>query len=283
MTKKLHVIHIPKCGGLSLNVLGHILNKNEIPSHTADNNINWMGVDNYSFVSWHFGATFIEQPETDFACILRDPLDRSISNFLWLYMHGIFTYKDQYSSLPTMLDKLKYYLFEDENYTYHKNVQTKFLSNKVSDFYYETIYLKNGFNEIPVDEKNYLISPENKTKNWYLEDTNTSLELAKINLDRCSIIGVVDEHSKFIDQLFAWILENWGLDLKDEFNNYVDLEKQQKAVPYYNYSKVLNTETFEVTTTQSLKALLTQEEIDRIYDNNSLDLELYNYAKAKLQ
>jgi len=33
-------------------------------------------------------------------------------------------------------------------------------------------------------------------------------------------------------------------------------------------------------TTQSLKALLTQEEIAQIYADNALDVELYNYAKT---
>jgi hypothetical protein len=52
--------------------------------------------------------------------------------------------------------------------------------------------------------------------------------------------------------------------------------------PYVNFSSYTDSDG-TIYTTQSLKALLTQDDIDRIYANNSLDLELYNYAKAKLQ
>jgi hypothetical protein len=280
--KKLHVIHIPKCGGLSLKLLSPILDSHDIANHTATQNVNWGHVSDYSFVSWHFGVTFIDQPDTEFACILRDPADRAISNFLWLYRNAAFGRIDAYSSLETMLDKLKFYLFDDEFYTPHKNVQTKFLSNKVDDAYFESIYLSDGLGTSYTDELDDPRAFRNRTKDWYLEDINTSVETAKANLDKCSVIGIVDDHAKFLDDLFSWISTNWELDLQEEFNKAVEAGKSPDA-PYYNYSMVRDMYTSEVTTTQSLKALLTQEEIDRIYADNSLDVELYEYAKAKLQ
>jgi hypothetical protein len=118
-------------------------------------------------------------------------------------------------------------------------------------------------------------------KDWFLEDS-TSLEIAKSTVDKITILGVTEGHTEFTDKVFQWILDNHQVDIKQE---YLDINAEIAAktnAPYVNFSSYTHSDGVTYTT-QSLKALLTQDDIDLIYANNALDLELYNYAKEKLQ
>jgi hypothetical protein len=288
MKKILNVIHIPKCGGLIIDILAKELEDKGIKTYTAKNIINFTAVEDYSLISWHFGITFIDNPNVENAVILRDPLDRAISNFLWMEKintiqrspNGNF-YQDYTVSL---LDKLKFYLFKDEFYLPHKNVQTKFLCNKTTDYAMEHYYIKTESGELPKLEEEELMSNVNRTQTWYIEDTLMSLDIAKNNIDKCSIVFTVENHGLFIEKIIYWIVKNLKIDLSKEFKKSLeDLGVGTENIPYYNYSSRYDPATGSNHTTQSLKALLTEKEIAQVYLDNALDLELYNYAKAKLQ
>ena len=286
MEKRLYSLHIPKCGGLVLDVLAQVLNKHNVATYTAKNVLEYTSFSDYSFVSWHFATTFIDTENTDTACILRDPVDRAVSNFLWLTRIQVLRHRQGFYVQEglSMLDRLKYYLFEDTFYTEHKNIQTKFLSSKVSQLAIDNYYQKLNPDTFTYEDDIEHFSNINRTRNWFLDDSTPSLEIAKATLDRCKIVGVVDDHESYISQILDWVKDNLELDLSEEF------AEELKGIgigtplrPYYNYSYVLDSEQDKYYTTQSLKALLTQEEIDRIYADNSMDVELYEYAKAKLQ
>jgi hypothetical protein len=121
-----------------------------------------------------------------------------------------------------------------------------------------------------------------RIKDWFLEPVDFSIEFAKENLDKCLIVGTTENHDKFMQDVLNWFKNNLDLDLKNEFNELVDEQNEQLRVPYYNYGKYTD-EMGNDFTTANFKAMLTEEEIAQIYADNSLDLELYEYAKAKLQ
>ena len=241
--------------------------------------------NNYRFINAHFGITPIDNPNFDTAVLLRDPFDRVISNFAWFMMNNTFDYRGSYENL-SVEQKLKRYLFEDSFYFCHRNVQVRFLTGKVSDknmdIHYRLKYNPDDpiYFEKPVTnqyEHNLMV----RSENWFLESENFTLEEAKTNLDKCLIVGTTDNHSKFMDNIFSWFKENWDYDLQEDFNKLIDEKLTESGLPYYNYSIFTDSEG-NTYTTKDLKSMLTQEEIAQVYKNNSLDLELYNYAKGKL-
>jgi hypothetical protein len=171
----------------------------------------------------------------------------------------------------TILEQLRYYLFEDEFYSGHKNIQTRFLSSGVAPSTIQSVYVDKG-----------AYSPVERTQNWFLDTGVLSLDVAKSNLDRCSIVGVVDDHESYLDRVLEWVSVHLGLDVAQEFKD--ELAGQGVGTemrPYYNYSSVVDFTSHTLYTTESIKQLLTAEETGRIYADNALDLELYNYAKEK--
>jgi hypothetical protein len=287
MPKGLYMWHIPKTGGLSISVIGIVLRaKNELsvfPTHNPE--LKFDPLFNYSYIQGHYGTLPVENnADLETAILLRDPLDRSISNFIWLYMEDVLTKIEPYKSMSSMIEKLKYYLFQDETFLMHRNMQTRFLSNKVAE---ETVnFLYGGDRATSIsDDTSY----PNMYIHWFLQDENTSINTAKLQIDKATILGVTDNHNLFTDKVTDWFRENYDLDLTDDYNYYLEYLKTIKTKnlengidPYLNFSNYTDTDG-TVYTTESLKTLLTQEDIEQVYENNALDLELYNYAKEKLQ
>ena len=69
------------------------------------------------------------------------------------------------------------------------------------------------------------------------------------------------------------------MDVEEEFNKILADRMAKRNETVHNFSQFTDTDG-TVYTTESLKALLTQEEIAQIYADNSLDVELYEYAKS---
>jgi hypothetical protein len=279
--------HIPKTGGLQISLINTVLRIERIvpafPNYDAE-----LGVDlsfNYSYIQGHFGSLPIDNnPSLDTAILLRDPFDRSVSNFIWLYMENVLTEMEPYKSMTSMTEKLKYYLFEDETFLLHRNMQTRFLSNSISENTFKAVY---GINTGAVSE--YDTSGINIYINWFLPDTKTSLEMAKSRVDNATILGTTDDHNSFAEKILNWFIINYSLDLNMKYQEQTRHYKIKKTKnlengldPYVNYSNYTDSDG-TIYTTESLKTLLTKEDIAQIYENNSLDKELYEYAKEKLQ
>jgi hypothetical protein len=110
-----------------------------------------------------------------------------------------------------------------------------------------------------------------------------SLEIAKLNFDKCLIKGIVDNHDAYMEQIFSWVETNFEIDIRQEFKDaLLEAGVGTTLTPYYNHSSIFDPFFTEIHTTKTLKALLTPEEIAQVYADNSMDLELYNYAKEKL-
>ena len=274
------MLHIPKTGGLAIRTIARILSSKNVLSYPYSP----FGLDDYSkyaYIHGHFGIKPLTvYPEIESACLVREPLDRVVSNFIWLLMNNELQEQEPYKSLSSIYEQMRYYLLEDTIYT-KNNVVTRFLSSQMDEDSFRirhvSIYREDG-SLIELDRdamfKEYF-------KDWFLEDS-TSLEIAKSTVDKITILGVTEGHNEFTDKIFQWILDNHQVDIKQE---YLDINAEIAAktdAPYVNFSSYTDSDGTTYTT-QSLKALLTQDDIDLIYANNALDLELYNYAKAKLQ
>jgi hypothetical protein len=228
--------------------------------------------------------------------MLREPLDRVVSNFSWLLMAGYLDYIKSYDGL-SVPEKLRHYLFEDDYYSDHKNLQTKFLSASISDLDLDTYFRGKYFLAGPgetwdkVEQTKYLevdylqtvrnLSYLQRTSSWHLNLSETSLDVAKNTIDNCSILGFTEDHEEFLSKIFQWFRDNLDIEVEEEFNTILQEKLTEQGIPTHNYSRYTDNDG-TVYTTQSIKELLTKEEIDQVYADNSLDVELYAYAKNKI-
>jgi hypothetical protein len=275
------MLHIPKTGGLAVKTLTNVLNSKGLIAHPSANPQPLDDYSKFAYVHGHFGIKpMIEYPEIQAACLVRDPLDRVVSNFIWLIMNNELQEQEPYVNLSTIYQKMHYYLIEDSDYS-KNNLITRFLSNGIDDDFFRlnnvSIFRKDG-SLIDVDRTEQF---KEYYKHWFV-DNNTSLEVAKQYLDKIAILGVTEHHDAFMDKIFKWFIDNYNLDIKQEYLDENAKITNPKNIPYVNYSNYTDSDGTTYTT-ESLKALLTEEDIAKIYENNALDLELYNYAKEKLQ
>ena len=282
-------MHIPKTGGLVLRNLSKILEEKGLSVFSTFGG-RFTEFTDFNFINSHFGITPINIETFDTAVLIREPFDRVISNFTWFMMNNTFDYKSEYKNL-SIEQKIKKYLFEDTKSDAHKNLQTKFLTSYVSEEYLNNKYRYFVNNDplpnIPSEvlgsqQKLYEYNLEIRTRDWFLTNNNFSIEYAKSNLDKCLIIGTTDNHDAFMDKIFNWIKNNWDLDLQEEFKTIVAEKTSESGLPYYNYG-LFTDSNGKTYTSADFKSMLTEEEIAQIYADNSLDVELYEYAKAKLQ
>jgi hypothetical protein len=279
--KTLYMMHIPKTGGLAVRTLSEILYLNGVLSYPSSSSEPLDDFSKFGYIHGHFGIKpILDYPETEIACLVRDPLDRLVSNFIWLLMNNELQEKEPYSNLSTIYEKMRHYLFEDIEYS-KNNLMVRFLSNPIDDDYFRinhvSIFREDG-SLIKLDKEKMF---KDYYKDWFIENKD-SINVAKSYLDKVTILGTTDRHTDFMDKVFQWFIDNYNLNIKQEYEDANSKIILSKGIPNVNYSTYQDTDGM-VYTTASLKELLTQEDIDQIYANNSLDLELYNYAKEKLQ
>ena len=201
----------------------------------------------YNYIQAHIGTYPINKIENlSIACMLRDPVDRSISNFLWIY-EKLLKHDKKYLNYSSMINKLKYYLFEDDFYFDHNNIQTRFLCNKSKEVVFNN----------PINYKEW-------SKNWCLENNNTDIDYAKKQLDSFDIIDTLDNFNSFNNKIENWFMNNYSINFTKKIE-----------------SKILESKIDNIYTTKYLKSLLTKKDIDAIINNNILDFEIYNYVKEK--
>lgn len=248
MTKKLYFLHIPKTGGM--NILAKIKGNSNLNPFIGSTDSTIEEFNSSNFIIGHFGKTPITKNENiSVACMVRNPIDRSVSNFIHSYNNAIQNIQDNeiYKTIEKIEDKLKYYLFEDDFYFEHNNIQTRFICNQSNNI---------------VFEKN--INYEEWSKNWCLQNTNTSFEFAKKQINSFDIVGTLDNFNYFNNQIEQWFINNYNINFVKKTN-----------------AKILESNLNNIYTTKYLKSLLTKKDMNAIINNNDLDFKIYNYVKEK--
>jgi hypothetical protein len=211
----------------------------------------------YAYIQGHLGRYPISLiPNLDVATLIRNPMDRAISNFMFIY-NRVLESRAEYSALSSIEEKLKYYLFNDEDYFSHRNIQSKFvtsspLENKAKDF-------SDSFKE----------SQEYKTrsKSWYLQEVDISINFVKESIDQFAIVDTTENIERFINKIIAW------------FNyNYPDLEYKELLQEIGILNKSVTIEAGEEVSKNQLASSISQEDFDRFQELNSIDFELYSYV-----
>jgi hypothetical protein len=243
---KFYFLHIPKTAGTSIFIdVASNINKDKVSMFINGTPPYKKDFLKHDYIQAHIGTYPIGLVEDlTVGCMLRDPVDRSISNFLFIY-EKLLKDDDKYLKYEKIEDKLRYYLFDDEFYFDHRNIQARFICNKPKN---------NIFNE-KVNYKEW-------SQNWCLENDKTSFEFAKKQLDSFDFVSTTDNFSVFLKNLESWFFENYSL----SFNNKNTLRANESNL----YNKY---------TTSNLKELLQKNEIDDIINNNIIDFNLYNYIK----
>lgn len=256
--KKLYFLHIPKNAGqtviktvstaLRFQDIKHYTNS--IPPHYGDLNDN-------VFLAGHLGTYPIEKL-TGFsvACVFRDPLKRVLSNFNYIY--PMLMERPEYYQIDSFADRLRHYLFNDPNFELHKNVQARFICNPAQDIAFELV-------EYSKEKNRDVIAKSLMQKHWFVDNSNTSLDFAKKQVDSFDIIGTVDNYGSFCNDLYGWFGKNYNIDIK--YNKNIILNNS------------FNIEAGTSYTSLDLENILEKKEYDRIIEDNSLDYELYRYVK----
>jgi len=275
--KTLSYVHIPKCGGKGFQNLVSILENNELNVFFRDTQ-NFDGYDKYAFVQTHYGSHPMDHyPDIESACIFRDPLDRMVSQFAWAMMMDSYSKVFEEYTKDNIENLFRYFLFEDEKFVNNNNLQTKFVCNPIEEAIFYVLHVNRV---LPEDGSIQFETPHSHGifwKEWNLKNSKTSIEYAKSQVDKMTIIDTLENHDRFTTNVCNWFKENYDLDIEDEFRESLGDEN-----PTFNYSVFTDNQGNEWTTAK-LKALLTEEEIAKVYENNALDLELYNYVKDKVQ
>jgi len=259
INKRLYFLHIPKTGGTTVAAnFGQFLINNNIIKYPPTNPPHDDVSNDYAFIQGHLGTYPISRVDNlSVATLLRDPLDRAISNFLYIY-ERVLKNREDYLAIPTMEEKLKYYLFEDEFYFSHRNIQSKFISldpgiNKFKD-------------EPSTEESEYV----NRSKRWNLPDSDVTFKKAKSKIDSFDIVNTTRNVDVFINRLIEW------------FNtNYPDLSIKSLGSSIINANISSLNKNGRVLTTESMKQSLSDEDIARFLELNSIDFQLYEYIYNK--
>jgi hypothetical protein len=249
--KQLYLLHIPKTGGTSVSAtLGHSLDKAGLPWHKNARPPHNYDFSEFFFIDSHLGnCPKVISEETAVACIVRNPVDRSISNFLWIY-NSVLMRNQKYYEMNNLMQRLRFYLFYDEDYLFHRNIQSRFICNSVS---------------ASVFFDDFVFGYEDYSKTWFIDETPVSAELAIQNLNTFQIVGTTENHNSFMDQVSQWVFLNLGLRVDRE-----------------NYKFALKSEVEDmgnIITTNLLASELSTSEIHKIIENNNQDFEVYEYIK----
>lgn len=256
INKQLYFLHIPKTAGMTVGVnFAQFLITNNLPKYPPSPPPHSDVSSEYAFIQGHLGRYPISKLENlSVATVVRDPLDRAISNFLYIYDRVLFS-RPEYTNLDSMEDRLKHYLFDDPVYIPHRNIQSKFICSEP-----ET----NMFKDIPTDEESDYLT---RSKQWYLKDIEIDFNLVKSCVDSFEIVNTTNNINVFISRLVGW------------YNtHYPDLRFKTLSTPIFNVNQSevkLKDETF---TTGMLKEKLSDSEVERFLELNLLDFELYEYV-----
>jgi hypothetical protein len=258
--KQLYFLHIPKTAGQFLTEsIRNSLDKNDFKNYFVYNGdfVSDEKLKDSIFIGSHFGTYPMDIiDKIDTLTILRDPVERSVSQFNFLYEQR---YKDLYKDIDGYLNRLKFYLFEDENMFGLRNYQARFLCNPANPKRFKS---QEEFNKL-IEE---LSVPFDLgfPNTWLVDNELTDLNFAKSQLEKISIVGTSDNLEPVFKKIDKWFLDNYNL----------KIEYLKEGI---NTSSI--NENGKIYTTQDCLKMLTEEELEKLKKINSIDQELYEYAK----
>jgi hypothetical protein len=182
--KSINHIHIPRCSGIYIK--SHIVNDlkaKRIPYFATNHGEVFPETfKDKKFISGHFGLTPLKyRDDLINICLVRDPVDRFISNFI--YMHR--SYKGLHLDA-----QLEQWMENKDQY----NLQAKSL-NKSLD---ESLY--NSMNH----------GTERALNGWCLEGGPINMLEVKNLIDSMEIVNTIDNHKNFIDDLNNLLYQTFG-------------------------------------------------------------------------
>ena len=137
--KQLYFLHIPKTAGQFITEsIRESLEKAGIENYFIYNGsfVSQERLKNSIYIGSHFGTYPMDIIDSiDTFTILRDPVERAISQFNFLYETR---YKELYKNLDGYLSRLRFYLFEDKNMLGLRNYQARFLCNPANPRRFES-------------------------------------------------------------------------------------------------------------------------------------------------
>jgi hypothetical protein len=256
--KKLYFLHIPKTGGVTVMTnIYRYLTKHGISAYPPSPPPHDDDFDKYQYIQAHLGRyPLLKSDNIAIASLIRDPVERAISNFGYIY-NRVLENRSDYLNIDKPVDKLRYYLFDDEFYFSHRNIQSQFICSQPE---------KNMFKDMTErNEEEYVT----RSKNWYLQDVDLDIETVKKYVDEFEIVNTTNHVKEFIYSIIAWFNKNYGVPLMDSDTSIFSGNENPLTIDGVAYS------------TQDLKNELSDEDIEKILDLNSIDFELYEYVFDK--
>lgn len=263
--KQLYFLHIPKTAGkyISKNIKDS-LDKNGIGYFISTQTPNEKSFINKTYISMHAGTYPIEQiPDLEIATLIRNPIDARLSYFNFVYNRFLFNRKE-YQQLKSVYDKLKFYLFEDDNMSMHNNYQARFICNPADEksFSVSSFYSNYGIDMMkPFNE-------EGKAFTWFVGNENTSLDKAILNLEKFQIVNTVDNIKLFESKISNWFKNNYSIEIEFKKNDIIN----QSFTDYGNG---------ELITTKDLFSMLSEDDKKEILKVNNIDNFIYELIKKK--
>ena len=264
-SNRLYFLHIPKTAGKSLtSELKSELNKNNISSYMSTKYPNDYPISNEVYISGHFGTYPIENfPGISVSCLVRNPIEARVSYFNFIHGRNDLDIP-RYRSIESYLDKLKYYLFEDEGFFEHNNYQSRHICNPTDEVVFKD----------PVDFEKNIDSIYHKHNfelgtafNWFIKNENTSFDNAKRMIDSFDIVNTIDSISDHYAAISKWFKDNHNVEINLNAKNIINSSNTLYKGKIY--------------TTKELILMLTDKDKEKILENNNIDYAIYSMIRER--
>lgn len=261
--KSLYFMHIPATGGEFVrDSMVSAAAANNLSFYTSNQAPHPSTLESQIIISGHFGSYPTDNiPGIDTAVLIRNPIDRCISHFNDIH-DVMLAERQEYISISNYFDRLKFYLFEDPNFTNQSNMQSRFICNSADP----TIFDETKYNGVI-----YKINHDERNKpggfSWFIPNDNTTLSFAKERVDSFYAAGTLDNLDSFMQKINIWFNDNYNINISYDTNLIVN-----ESVVMFNDIAYRTSE---------LKSMLSSDEIDKVVQNNSIDYELYQYVLKK--
>jgi hypothetical protein len=261
--KRLYFLHIPKTAGKSVGYeLGNELNKHNISNYISTHYPNESDLSKEVYFSGHFGTYPIEKfPDISISCLVRNPIEARVSYFNFIFGRGDLDVP-KYINIDGYINKLRYYLFEDEDFILHNNYQSRFICNPTDDVAFADISFWEKNEESIYRQHNF---SKGKAFSWFVNNDNTSIENAIKNIKSFDIVNTVESMESYYKSVAKWFLENYSIELNLNHNKIINSSHTLFNGSFYTTKKLLD--------------MLTEKEKEKILENNSIDYQVYSMVK----